>query len=440
MILKSGGWLLMSLNHLKSDDLKEIFALVDCNSFYASCERVFNPRLRKHPVVVLSNNDGCIIALSQEAKDVGIKMGAPIFQCRDLIKKHQVAVFSSNYTLYGDMSARVMQTLLDFSPEIEIYSIDEAFLGLKGFDFRSLSEYGYAIKKTVYQHTGIPVSVGIGPTKVLAKLANRIAKKQKLGSFSILHHPDPDQILRSFNVGDLWGVGFQSQKKLERYGIKTALDLKMANPELVRSLLTVVGSRIQNELNGISCLSLEETEKPKKQIISSRSFGELLSDLNLIKEAMANHVSRAAHKLRAQKSVCLAMQIFLHTNPFRSQDTQYYGSQTIQLPSGMNETNQLIQYALTATRAIFRDHLKFKKCGVMLMDIHPSAEAQMDLFGASSSEKSKAAIFWMDEINARFGSDTVKFAACGTKKHWQMRSEHRSNRYTTHWGELFEVD
>lgn len=417
----------------------ELFALVDCNSFYASCERVFDPSLRGKPVVVLSNNDGCIVALSPEAKAIGIKMGTPIFQVHEQVKRYGVAVFSSNYALYGDMSARVMQILGEFSPEIEVYSIDEAFLSLKGFRLFEIPEYGQHIRRIVYQYTGLPVTVGIGPTKVLAKLANRYAKKKNLGSFSIHHDPNPNEILRGLLVEEVWGIGFRSQEKLNRQGIFSAFDLKTAHPKLVQSLLTVVGARIQDELNGKVCLSLEETAKPKKQIISSRSFGELLSEIEPIQEAIANHVSRAAEKLRNQNSVCSGMQVFLHTNAFRAQDPQYYGVKTIRLPYAMNETNLLIEYAKTAVDGIFRDRFKFKKCGVMLFEIHPEGESQRSLFDTEKSIKNKVTLDSMDKINRRFGADSVKFAACGTGKHWQMKAEHRSARFTTHWEELLEV-
>lgn len=413
-----------------------LFALVDCNSFYASCERVFNPALRKKPVVVLSNNDGCVIALSNEAKALGIKVGVPFFEVRELAKRHQVAVYSSNYTLYGDMSARVMQTLAEFSPEIEVYSIDEAFLGLQGFSYPEIPEYGQLIKRTVYQHTGIPVSVGIGATKVLAKLANRVASRDKVGSFSIHHHPAPDEILRGFPVEGIWGIGSKSREKLNTYGIRSALDLKQANPKLVRDLLTVTGARIQDELNGQSCLSLEELAKPKKQIISSRGFGHALTDINPIQEAVANHVTRAAEKLREQGSVCFGMQVFL-------QSSQDYMTKTIQLPEGMNETNHLIRHAQSALEGMYRERVRYKKCGVIFFNLHPQDQSQMSLFGnhltAAVSEKSKKAISLMDKINEKYGTDSVKFAACGTKKHWEMRSEFRSPRFTTHWGEVLEV-
>ena len=417
----------------------KVIALVDCNSFYASCERVFNPRLRNKPVVVLSNNDGCIVALSEEAKQVGIKMGSPIFQVKDLVQKHQVQVYSSNYTLYGDMSARVMQVLSEFTPELEIYSIDEAFLNLEKIPKKELTEYGQMIRKKVLQYTGIPVSVGIAETKVLAKFANRIAKKRKLGSFSTFACNDLTAELKKFPIEDLWGIGRRSTRKLNEYGIVTAFDFKMASPQTIRKLLTVVGSRIQRELHGESCIDLALNLKPKKQIISSRSFGDLLTELPPIQEAIANHATRAAEKLRKQKSVCFVLQVFLHTNPFRNQDVQYYASRSVTLPYGVNETNTLIRYAQETLDALYRPNFKFKKCGIILLEIHPENENQQELFAGESIEKAKIAIASMDQINAKFGTDVVKFAACGTEKHWQMRSEHRSARFTTHWGDLLEV-
>ena len=416
-----------------------VFALVDCNSFYASCERVFNPKLRGKPVVVLSNNDGCVVALSQEAKDAGIKMGVPVFQVKELVKKNMVFVFSSNYTLYGDLSARVMQTLAEFSPNMEIYSIDEAFLSLDGFDPTSLSAYGMTIKNTVYQHVGIPVSVGIAPTKTLAKLANKVAKKRKLGSFNLFDDKNFEETLAGFHISDLWGIGFQSTKKLELRGIKSARDLRDASPQMIRELLTVTGARLQDELKGISCIDLEEEASPKKQIISSRSFGELLSEIEPIREAVANHVSRAAEKLREQGSVAMILQVFVHTNPFREQDPQYYNTATIKLPFGMDETNLMITHALHGLETIFRDGFKFKKCGVILQEIHPKDQCQLDLFTSQFSEPIRPVISLMDRINERFGTDTLKFAACGVNKHWQMRAEFKSNRFTTHWDELLEV-
>lgn len=426
----------MQQNQFQSE---HIFALVDCNKFYASCETVFNPKLRGKPIVVLSNNDGCVVAMSQEAKDVGIKMGTPIFQVRELVEQKKVFVYSSNYTLYGDLSNRVMQTLAEFAPDMEIYSIDEAFLSLDGFDRSTLSAYGMKIKNTVYQNVGIPVSVGVAPTKVLAKLANRVAKKRKLGSFSVFDDKDFEGTLASFPIGDLWGVGHRSVKKLEWRGIKSAKDFRDASPALIRELLTVTGARIQDELKGISCIGLEDEAPPKKQIISSRSFGQLLTDITPIQEAVANHVTRAAEKLREQGSVAMILQVFIHTNPFRDQDPQYYNTATIKLPFGMDETNLMITHAREGLEKIYRDGFKFKKCGIILQEIHPKDECQLDLFSSSQTESIRPAIKLMDQINCRFGTDTLKFAACGTKEHWKMNADFKSQRFTTHWDELLNV-
>ena len=426
---------------------KKIIALVDCNSFYCSCERAFNPRLKNKPVVVLSNNDGCIVSLTPEAKALGIVMGSPIFKMKELVARHQVAVYSSNYTLYGDMSARVMHTLAELAPEMEVYSIDEAFLDLAGFASETLSEYGHKIRNTVYQHTGIPVSVGIAPTKVLAKLCNKLAKKRKdgsmLGSLSYFDYSpkELDELLRGFPVEDLWGVGRQSTIKLHARGIKNALELKQASEKMIRNELTVVGHRILRELNEESCIAFELLKEPKKQIISSRSFGELLTELDPILDAVSNHATRVCEKLREQESVCFNMSVFLHTNPFKVGTPQYYNSRNVEFPHGVNETNIMIRYARKAMEEIFRDGFQFKKCGITVNEIHPDTENQLDLFTPNipDHERLKSALTTMDIINSRYGTDSVKMASCGLEKHWQMKAEMRSPRFTTHWAELLKV-
>ena len=284
--------------------MKDRIALVDCDNFYVSCERVFTPRLKDKPVVVLSNNDGCIVARSQEAKALGIPMGAPFFQYQKLIQNHEVKVYSSNYALYGDMSQRVMETLKCFSPNVEIYSIDEAFLDLTGFSNQSLTEYGTLIRNTIKKHIGIPVTIGIAPTKVLAKIATRIAKKDKTlkGVFDITTHPKIDELLKTIAVEDVWGIGRQYTKLLNSQGILTAKDLKYASPKWIQKHLTIVGLRILKELNGEPCIPLEELPPPKKGIICSRSFGKPIETLEEITEAISEYVSRAAQKLRAQNS------------------------------------------------------------------------------------------------------------------------------------------
>lgn len=425
-------------------------ALVDCNSFYCSCERLFNPRLKKKPVVVLSNNDGCIVSLTPEAKELGIVMGSPIFKVRELIERHRVAVYSSNYTLYGDISARVMHTLGELAPHIEIYSIDEAFLDLSGFNTKFLSEHGHTIRKTVYQYTGIPVSVGIAPTKVLAKMCNKLAKKRKgveaKGAVSYFDFNDRelDSTMQSFPVEDLWGIGRQSAKKLAWRGVRTAYDLKHASEKMIRSELTVVGLRIQRELNEEPCIELEQEKEPRKQIISSRSFGELQTELDPILDAIANHATRVCEKLREQQSVCFNMSVFLHTNPFKEGSPQYYNSRSVEFPYGVNETNILIRYARMAMEQIYRDGFQFKKCGIIVNEIHPETQNQLDLFSPQppevpEHERLHSVLKTMDRINSELGTDVVKFASCGLEKHWQMRSQMKSRRFTTHWKELLEV-
>lgn len=418
---------------------EERFALVDCNSFYCSCERVFSPRLNGKPVVVLSNNDGCIVSLTKEAKAVGLQMGGPIFQAKDLVRAHGVAVFSSNYTLYGDMSARVMATLSEFTPELEVYSIDEAFLSLRGFTGRNLSEYGTLIRNEVKQCTGIPVSVGIAPTKVLAKAANKIAKKLGSGVFDFHSREQTEEALKIFPVEDLWGIGRQSQKKLNAHGVMSAFDLMKMKRNLAQKLLTIVGVRIQEELNGISCIGLDLFSKPKKQIISSRSFGELLTEIGPIEEAISNHVSRAAEKLRSQNSVCGGIMVFIHTNPFREQDQQYYRQTSRTFLMSENRTNRMIGAALDGLKEIYRSGFRYKKCGVMLFDLTPENELQPALFDHAISERLGLVMKSMDEINHQYGASFVKFGSCGTKTHWQMRAEARSPRYTTVWEELLSI-
>jgi DNA polymerase V len=427
----------MSSSHAQSE---EVFALVDCNSFYVSCERAFTPKFRGKPVVVLSNNDGCVVSRSNEAKALGIKMGVPLHHIKDLVKEHNVYVYSSNYTLYGDMSARIMRILSEFTPELEIYSIDEAFLDLKGFDHNALIAYAENIKETIYKYTSIPVSLGIGPTKVLAKLSNKVAKKTPTGVYSILHESDPVKTLKEFSVEDIWGVGRKSAEKLKAKGILSAFDMINATPSLVREMLTVVGARIQDELKGKSCISLEEAPKKKKQIVSSRSFGDLLTDIEPIKEAVANHATRLSEKLRQEGSVCNSFQVFLHTNAFRNQDVQYHGVATVNLPFGTNETNLLIGYALTAVESIYREKLNFKKCGIIGMEICPHDEAQLNLFADNKAELFRPMIKVMDEINSRFGTQTLKFGSCGVRKHWEMRADHKSKCYTTRFQDLVVVN
>jgi len=366
-------------------------------------------------------------------------MGTPYHEAENIIKAHQVAVFSSNYTLYGDLSDRVMKTLAEFTPELEIYSIDEAFLSLRGFSSKDLSEYGREIKETVYRYTGIPVSVGIAPTKVLAKAANKIAKKQDTGVYALNTEEHIDQALSHLKVEDLWGIADRSSLKLNRIGISTAKELRDAPERVIQKLLTIVGRRIQDELRGKSCLPLDLVTKVKKQIISSRSFGALLTDQAPISEAIASHVTRAGEKLRKQNSVCSSITVFLHTNPFREQDAQYYNQTTRTFNASEDRTPKLIEAALDALDEIYRDGFKYKKAGVIFHGLTPKEMFQPTLFEDSNRTRDDTVMSAVDRINRLMGPESIKFASCGTKKHWKMRSEKRSPRYTTSWDELLCV-
>lgn len=413
-------------------------ALVDCNNFYASCERVFNPKLIGKPIVVLSNNDGMIIARSNEAKELGIAMGEPLFKIKDKIKQHNVAVFSSNYALYGDMSERVMSILENFSPEVEIYSIDEAFLNLKGFERYDLTECGRRIRDTIRQWVGLPVSVGIAETKTLAKLANRLAKKLKKadGVLNLYKSKYLKQALKMTDVEDVWGIGRQYSKLLKNHGINTAYELTLANDEWVKKRMTVMGLRTIYELRGVKCIELEDTIPAKKAIVSSRSFGQLTDSYDDVKEAVSNYVSRAAEKLRNQKSAANILSVFLRTNPFKSELPQYHNGVMIELPQPTDSTSELLYYAHQGLKQIFREGYKYQKAGVMLTSIIPYDRMQFDMFDSTNRNKMKIVTDLIDEINEVYGKDTVFYASLGIKRTWQMKREMKSPHYTTNWDEL----
>lgn len=421
-----------------------LYALVDCNNYYCSCERVFNPRLEGRPLVVLSSNDGCAVARSQEAKDLGVKMGTPWFQLQDLVRRHRLVGLSSNYTLYGDMSARVVQVLSQFSPDYEAYSIDESFLRVDQMRllWPSFTAMGKAIRMRVRQWTGIPVCVGLAPTRTLAKLANHIAKKnpQFGGVFDLTAYPsvDLDILLSSIDVGEVWGVGRRIAEKLHGMGIHTVQDLRRTSPKTIRAHFSVVMERTVTELQGTPCMDLEEVAPAKKQIISSKSFGATVATQEELMEALATYVSRAAEKLRAQHSVCGVLQVFIHTNQFRPDDPQYSNAVTIPLPYPTSDTRKLASAAAMGLRAIFRNGFLYKKCGVMLLDISPAGTIQRSLFDAveENSRHSAAIMSVLDGLNTRFGRDMVKVAAAGTAQRWIARAENKSQCFTTRWTEL----
>jgi DNA polymerase V len=417
-------------------------AIVDCNNFYASCERVFNPKLKDKPIVVLSNNDGMIIARSNEAKSLGIPMGSPLFKIEDIVKKHDVRVFSSNYILYGDMSQRVMTTLEQFSPDIEIYSIDEAFINLQGFSHLDINNYAREIRETVKQWTGIPVSVGIAATKTLAKIANRFAKKHhdKNGILNLYNIPqkDIDSYLEQTDISDVWGVGRQYTKLLYKHGINNALQLKNADDKWIKKKMTVMGLRTVLELRGIPCIDYEYMPPPKKSIVSSRSFGRTVENIEEIKEAISLFTSIAAEKLRHQQSAANLLSVFLRTNPFKK-TAQYHNGVVVTLPVATDITAELIEYAMKGVEQIYRPGFLYYKVGVMLSDIVPKSSTQFSLFDKSNRPAMAKVTEIMDTINNHYGKGTLFYARLGTRREWHTRADKRSARFTTDWNDLPEA-
>jgi DNA polymerase V len=415
-----------------------VIALVDANNFYVSCERAFAPRLEGQPVVVLSNNDGCVVARSEEVKALGVAMGAPVHEIRELIRRHRVRVFSSNYALYGDLSARLMDALGRFAPRVEVYSIDEAFLDLTGFGEAALLDYARGMVETVRRWLGLPVSVGIAPTKVLAKVANRIAKRRKVpgGVVALLDADGQTEALAGLRTADLWGIAGRWSAKLEALGIDTALRLRDADPPLLRSAFGVVVERIARELRGVPCLALEEVAAPKQQIVASRSFGKPVTALEELKQAVAFHVTRAAVRLRWQGSEARGLQVFVATNPFAPDDPQHHGACTVELPAPTADTRALIGQAMRGLIAIYREGHRYKKAGVMLLSLSPADRRQGGLFDPGDGERSRALMATVDRINARLGRGTLRFGTEGFDRPWAMHQARRSPAYTTRWAEL----
>lgn len=415
-----------------------MFALVDCNNFYCSCERVFNPSLKGRPLIVLSNNDGCAIARSDEAKALGIKMGTPAFMIEKLIEQHHIAVFSSNYTLYGDMSERVMATLKTFAPRMEVYSIDEAFLDVSHLKNQDLEALGKEIKRTVKQYTGIPVSVGIAPTKTLAKMANRYAKKtnKEVGVHLVDTAEKIAEVLRFTDIADVWGVGSERSKKFNALGITKAYDLLGMNDEWMREHMTVTGQRMLNELKGLSCVPLEETPPPKQNICTSKSFGELQTALPVLKEAVATYAANCAFKLRQQHCCAGAVQVFLQTNTFRKEDRQYYNSITIPIPVATSNTQEIMFYALSGLKRIYRKGYNYLKAGVVLMKVVPESEVQQGLYDKRERLKEKYVIDAVDSVNKSFGREMLKWAVQGSGRKWKLKMEHKSPCYTTRLADI----
>ena len=414
-------------------------ALVDCNNFYASCERLFQPELIGKPVVVLSNNDGCVIARSNEAKALGIKMGDAWHLREREFRAWGVQVRSSNYTLYGDISARVMRVLGDFTPELEVYSIDEAFLGLAGFP--DPEAHARRLRETVGRHTGIPVCVGIGPTKTLAKVANRTAKKNPAsgGVCMLEHEPAQTAALERMELGDVWGVGGRLCRHLAALGITTPLHLRDADPTMIRQRFNVVLQRTVMELRGVPCLDLERDSPDSKTICTSRSFGRAVECLDELREALTAYVSRAAEKMRRQGLATSAVVVMLTTNRHRPEDAQYYATRHVRLTIGTADTARLIRAALWGLAGIYRPGFRYKKCGILFLDLAPADQVQGSLFIRPDDPRRQALMAAVDGLNGRYGRDQVRFAASGIGRPWKLRAEFLSQRYTTRWGELLAV-
>ena len=423
--------------------MSSVFALVDCNNFYASCEKLFRPDLAHTPVVVLSNNDGCVVARSKEAKALGIKMGIPIFKIQAQIKQHNIKVFSSNYSLYADMSDRVMRTLEDMAPRIEIYSIDEAFLDLTGIQSTvSLVDFGQQVRHTIGRWIGIAVCVGIAPSKTLAKLANHAAKKYPAtkGVVDLTDRKRQRKLLALTPVEDIWGVGRRLSVRLKAMGINTALDLADTSAKSIRQHFSVVLERTVRELNGESCLELEQIPATKKQIICSRSFGSRVSTLVQMREAVCEHVARAAEKLRKERQQAKLLSVFIRTSPYQNNAPQYSNATTAELPRPSDDTRDLIQLSMGLLEHLWRDGYDYAKAGVVLSDFYDIDTYQVGLFDKPLDRKnSRQLMDVVDSIN-HSGRGKVFFARQGVKKDWAMKREHLSPAYTTHWNGLVKVN
>ena len=414
-----------------------MIALVDCNNFYASCERVFNPKLEKKPVVVLSNNDGCIIARSNEAKKLGIKMGEPAFKIKKTIEQHNINVFSTNFALYGDLSNRVMSVLKSEVNLIEIYSIDEAFLDFS--DYANI-ERGVALGKKIKQWTGIPVSVGIAPTKVLAKVANHIAKKHtKSGVFMFDNKDLIKRALNVFPVEGLWGVGRKHAKRLKEAGIHTALQFREADTHWIKRQLSINGVKLQKELLGEVCYPLEIIAARKKNICTARSFGTEIKELNKLKEAVSSHANTCATKLRKEKSCCSTISVFLSTNPFKPQAKQYHPYRVFNLDVPTNDSIEIVRFALKGLDQIYRSDCIYKKAGVIVGRTVPENTVQLSLFDNVDRDKRREINSVVDKINRKMGRNKVKLAVQGTSRKWKLKQEKLSPCYTTRFADILEV-
>lgn len=430
----------------KTQDTSKIFVLIDCNSFFCSCERLFRPDLKNKPVGVLSNNDGCFVSRTQELKRLGVPMGAPYFQYKDVCIKNKVVLFSSNFSLYTNISNRVMRVLKGFSTDIEVYSVDEAFLDLSGFvptrDFPNLESYGRHIKSTVEKFTGIPVGIGIGSTKTLAKLANFAAKEypQFRGVVNLMDLELREKLLERIEVDEVWGIGRVLAPKLRLLGIKNVKDLRdyPYEKKLLNSFSKVEAFR-QKELQGVSLFHLQNDFRIKKQIMCSRSFGKAVTTLDELKAAVSHHAASATEKLRKQNSVCSVVRVSIRTNRF-AEETQYYGSDEIVLDAATADTQKIIHAAMLILKKIYRPGLKYKKAGVTLSFLGSVTKQQLSLFEKQDDVKSLSLMNTIDTLNKKLGSGTIKFAVSNRyQRQWRMKNEMKSPSYVTGWAELPKV-
>ena len=405
-------------------------ALIDCNSFYVSCERLFNPKIRKKPVVVLSNNDGCIISRSNEAKALGIKMGEPYFKEKDIIVKNNVQVFSSNYSLYGDISRRVMRTLKRFNSDIEIYSIDEAFLDLSNFPDNEVENIGHEIRNIVLKWTGIPTSIGIAKTKTLSKVANHIAKKKQSGVTSFIGIENIDSILEKVEINDIWGVGKQLTKFYHQSGIYNAKQLKNVSNTWIKKSSNVLSSRTAMELRGIPCIDLEATSSKRKSCVVSRSFGQRVENFQELKEAIASYSLNASEKIRSESLVTKSITVFIRTSPFQSRFGYYSNSKTIDFPIATNNSIEIVKAAISSLETIFKNGYRYQKAGVMLSRLSDSVDGK-NLFSSEKDKKINSLMKSIDNTNHRYGRSTLSLASAGVHKRWNTRRQHYSKIDTT---------
>ena len=421
-----------------SSNKKNKVALIDCNSFYVSCERLFNPKITKKPVVVLSNNDGCVISRSTEAKKIGIKMGEPYFKVKELVRKNSVYIFSSNYALYGDISRRVMKTLKSFSNKIEIYSIDEAFVDLSHIEEKKVENYGKEIRERILKWTGIPTSVGIANTKTLSKVANHIAKKNKTGVIYLKENID--ESLKNFDISDVWGVGKQLSKLYIKNGIDTAYKLKNISNTWVKKSTNVLGAKTVMELRGISCINLETQEAKRKSCCVSRSFGKKVQNLEKLQESITTHCLNAAEKIRNDNQITRSITVYIRTSPFNKNKKYYSNSITIDLPVATSNSLELVKTAINGLKKIYKYGYFYQKAGIVLSKLTESSDNELNLLAPIMENKSQTLMKAIDFTNAKYGRNAVSIAQAGINNSWKMRREHSSKIDTASFDSLPKID